>query len=65
MHHTDQVGVSDLFRDVGAILHPGGKFIVEQRNYERLFKERLEIIDNPVVGGIRSSIQTNVRLFFI
>jgi hypothetical protein len=32
---------------VGAILHPGGKFIVEQRNYERLFKERPEIIDNP------------------
>lgn len=47
LHHTDQSGVGDLFRDIGCVLNPGAKFIVEQRNYERLFSERPESIDHP------------------
>lgn len=47
LHHTDQVGVKELFEKVGSLLNPSGKFIVEQRNYERLFRERPDVIDHP------------------
>jgi SAM-dependent methyltransferase len=47
LHHADQAGVDELFQNIGSVLNPGGKFIVEQRNYERLFRERPSIIDHP------------------
>ncbi len=47
LHHTDQEGVAELVRNVRMLLNPGGKFIVEQRNYERLFRESPERLDHP------------------
>jgi SAM-dependent methyltransferase len=47
LHHTDGQGVAELFRNVRRLLNPGGKFIVEQRNYERLFRERPHRLDHP------------------
>lgn len=47
LHHTDKAGVDELFQNIGSVLNPGGKFVVEQRNYERLLEERPCIIDHP------------------
>jgi SAM-dependent methyltransferase len=47
LHHVDEAGVAQLFQSVGSVLNHGGKFVVEQRNYERLFKERPTAINHP------------------
>jgi|GEM_PF-6198001 len=47
LHHTDLSGVAELFQNMHALLNPNGKFIVEQRNYERLFQERPEHLAHP------------------
>ncbi len=47
LHHTNQVGIAELFSNVKAVLRPKGLFIVEQRNYERLFDERPKSASHP------------------
>jgi SAM-dependent methyltransferase len=47
LHHADSAGVDELFLNIGSVLNPSGKFIVEQRNYESLFRERPTLIDHP------------------
>lgn len=47
LHHTDQTGVCELFSNIRSILRRGGLFVVEQRNYEKLFAERPKTMTHP------------------
>lgn len=47
LHHTDQAGVIQLLRDTKTLLRPQGLFIIEQRNYEKLFSERPSHAQHP------------------
>jgi len=47
LHHTDQQGVVQLFKNSRALMKPPALFVVEQRNYEKLFQERIPRIDHP------------------
>lgn len=47
LHHTDMKGISELFSNTRKLLSEGGIFVVEQRNYERLFSERPSVATHP------------------
>ena len=47
LHHTNQAGVLEMFSNISSILRRGGLFVVEQRNYEKLFAERPKTMTHP------------------
>jgi SAM-dependent methyltransferase len=64
LHHTDQLGVAELFGNVGSILAEGGLFIVEQRNYDRLFEERPQVTTHPCGWKYELRYQEPRTLYF-
>jgi SAM-dependent methyltransferase len=47
LHHTELSGVQEIFANVARLLRPGGIFLIEQRNYERFFRDKPSLIPHP------------------